>query len=483
MKSHCIFYWIFFLSGATGLVYQVIWVRLTGLSSVTPRMPFRPCSGLFMAGLALGSWILGKVADRTPRPLRMYGILEIGIGLTAALAPFLFRSLQSIYWSMAPTLTAVPGADSFVRFFTSFLVLLAPTFLMGGTLPMLTRFFTQSIEEVQRKVGVLYALNTFGAAAGTLAASLFLIPYVGNVQTTIYIATINILIGVLVIWPDARGTVPAALAGEHAGLSPLEDPAPLETPKPSNPVIDRLVLLTLAVSGFVSMLYEVAWTRALTAIIGSSTYAFSMMLLTFLVGIALGSSLVGRLKPKASIRTLGMVQLGIAVGGVIFLTGYIVAPYIVISLIRALSYSFPAVLTTQFLMSAALMILATLGMGASFPIASQIYSSKYVILGRSIGNIYSVNTVGAIIGSLLAGFVFLPLIGTERTILIGLFFSSAISLLLLSEQPAGRSWARWVSTALLLVATLSMGGGIFWKPDMLDAESSFTRVNLMCGPS
>ena len=129
------------------------------------------------------------------------------------------------------------------------------------------------------------------------------------------------------------------------------------------------------------MVYEVAWTRALTAIIGSSTYAFSMMLVTFLVGIALGSYLVGRFKPVSSIRTLGMVELGIAIGGVIFLTGYIVAPYIVISLIRALSYTFPAVLTTQFLMSACLMILATLGMGAPFPIAGQIYSSKYVILG------------------------------------------------------------------------------------------------------
>ena len=245
MKSHRLFYGSFFLSGATGLVYQVIWVRFTGLVFGNTAHAIATVLGAFMAGLALGSWILGKTADKTPRPLRMYGILEIGIGVSAGLAPLLFSSLQSFYWSIAPTLTEIPGADPFIRFSTSFIVLLAPTFLMGGTLPMLTRFFARSVEEVQRKVAVLYALNTFGAAAGTLAAALVLIPYVGNVVTTVCIASINVMIGLLVIWLDMRSEtrVPASSASAELREEELSEGVPA---KPSNPVADRLVLITLA---------------------------------------------------------------------------------------------------------------------------------------------------------------------------------------------------------------------------------------------
>ena len=127
---------------------------------------------------------------------------------------------------------------------------------------------------------------------------------------------------------------------------------------------------------------------------------------------------VSRRRPAATLRLLGLLQLGVAIGGVVFLVGYLAAPYALLSLIRAFYYTFPAILTIQFMLCAGLMILATLCMGATFPIASQLYSSKYTILGRSIGNIYSVNTVGAIVGSLVAGFVLTPLIGTERTILV-----------------------------------------------------------------
>ena len=132
---------------------------------------------------------------------------------------------------------------------------------------------------------------------------------------------------------------------------------------------------------------------------------------------------------RAGLRLLGLTQLGVAVGALLFLVGYLVAPYILIGLLKALSYSFPAVLTSQFLLCASLMIFATVCMGAAMPIASQIYSNKLTVLGRSIGNVYSVNTLGAIAGSLAAGFVLLPLLGTERAILAGLFVNAAMAAL------------------------------------------------------
>src|SRR6266540_799613 len=131
--SKSILYVIFFLSGATGLVYEVIWVRLTGLVFGNTSHAISIVLGAFMAGLALGSWKLGRRADRTENPLRLYGLLEIGIGISAALVPLVFRSLDSLYWSVAPSVASMPGGGGFIRFGTSFIILLTPTFLMGGT--------------------------------------------------------------------------------------------------------------------------------------------------------------------------------------------------------------------------------------------------------------------------------------------------------------------------------------------------------------
>ncbi|HEX4999786.1 MAG TPA: fused MFS/spermidine synthase [Terriglobia bacterium] len=453
-------YLIFFLSGATGLVYEVVWVRLTGLVFGNTSHAIAVVLSAFMAGLALGSWALGRKTDQVARPLRFYGMLEIGIGISAALVPFIFRLLDKLYMALAPSVEGVPAADISVRFLTSFVILLVPTFMMGGTLPALARFFARAIDEVERKVAVLYALNTFGAAAGTLIAALALIPTFGNRLSTLAIGAVNILIGALAIWLDSRVRMQ-----ERAPARVPESPAPAVQADRSR---DALVLATLAGSGLASMFYEVAWTRALSAMIGSSTYAFSIMLVTFLVGIALGSAIIGRWRPTAGLRLLGFLQFGVAIGGLIFLAGYIVLPYVLVGMLRAMDYSFPAVLASQFLCSAGLMIFATLCMGATLPVASQMVSVRMRALGSTIGGVYSINTVGAIIGSVAAGFLLLPYLGAERTILAGLFVNSALAFALLSHESSRSAFARWGALALLVVATLTMRGGTFWKPSMLD---------------
>src|SRR4030095_979218 len=238
MKSFRLLYIIFFLSGATGLVYEVIWVRLTGLVFGNTSHAISVVLGAFMAGLALGSWKLGRQADRVRSPLRFYGLLEIGIGVSAALVPLAFRSLDSIYWALAPSLDKGPGGNGLVRFLTSFSILLVPTFLMGGTLPVLARFFTEAVQEVQRKVGVLYALNTFGAAFGTLSAALFFIPRVGNTRSTLMIAAANVAIGIFVILVDARRPRETRKAAQET-YTYTTQPA-------GNARTDKLILATLA---------------------------------------------------------------------------------------------------------------------------------------------------------------------------------------------------------------------------------------------
>jgi len=455
-----VLYFIFFASGAAGLVYQVLWLRLTGLVFGNTSYSIAIVLGAFMAGLALGNWRLGILSDSVQRPLRLYGVLEILIGISAWLVPVLFGAMDSVYWSLAPELAAIPGAGFSVRFAASFAIMLVPTFLMGGTLPVMARLFVRQIGEVEAKLATLYALNTFGAAVGVLAAALLLVPVLGNQLTTLSIAALNIIIGVLAIGLD-RGQQPLDLAAQAATDKAV-------APMPSEPGVDRLVLATVAISGFVALLYEVAWTRALSALISNSTYAFAIMLVTFLVGIALGSSWAARYRPSASLRMLGLLQLAIAAGGLVFLLGYIVAPTLLVSLIRALYYSFPAVLTIQFLVCAALMILATFFMGATLPIGAQLYSNTMQVLGRRIGGVYSINTLGAILGSLGAGFVLIPMLGTERTILIGLFCNAAIALALLARDREKSRPIAYVTAAVLLVTVLSLRGEVFWKPDMLD---------------
>jgi spermidine synthase len=454
-------YLIFFASGAAGLVYQVLWLRLTGLVFGNTSYSIAIVLGAFMAGLALGNWRLGIVSDRVSRPLRMYGVLEILIGISACLVPICFRGMDTVYWGFATQLTAIPGADFFVRFTASFTIMLVPTFLMGGTLPVMARLFIRRIDEVESKLATLYALNTFGAAVGVLAAALFLVPLLGNQGTTLAIAALNIALGLLAIGLDSR-------------LQPLDvtdnkQPAqPAVTASAADTAVDRFVLATLAISGFVALLYEVAWTRALSALISNSTYAFAIMLVTFLVGIALGSSWAARYRPAASLRMLGIFQLAIAAGGLIFLVGYLLAPTLLVALVRALYYSFPAVLTIQFLVSAALMILATFFMGATLPIGAQLYSSRMKILGRRIGGVYSINTLGAILGSLSAGFVLIPLIGTEKTILVGLLFNAAIALALFLQDRRGSPLLPYVAAGVVLLTTVAFRGEVFWSPDVLD---------------
>jgi spermidine synthase len=453
-------YLIFFASGATGLVYEIIWMRLTGLVFGNTSFSIATVLGAFMAGLALGSWLLGALADRMSRPLRTYGILEILIGVSAVLVPTAFRSMDSVYWGLAPTLQSVPGGDLAVRFLSSFLIMLVPTFLMGGTLPVLSRFFVRRPEEVEAKLGLLYALNTAGAAIGTLVAALVLIPGLGAGLTTVWVGALNVILGLLAIRLDLRHGRTPTQTREEPGAEPYPESV-------NDGSADRIVLAALGVSGFAAMAYEVSWTRSLTALIGSSTYAFAIMLVTFLIGIAAGSSWAGRFRPRASLRMLGVVQLCIALGGLVFLVGYLFAPYLLVALIRALYYSFPAVLTIQFMVSFSLMISATFFMGAMFPIGAQLYSNRPGSMGRRIGGIYSVNTFGAILGSLAAGFVLVPSIGTERTILIGLLLNSAVAVYLLWEMK-GRNILRWVGVALLLLSTGTMWGGVFWSPGVLD---------------
>ena len=413
-KIKLIVWLIFLLSGASGLVYEVIWTRQLTLLFGSTVFATSTVLTAFMAGLALGSYYFGRLADREKRPLRLYALLEVGIGAFALIWPLLLSVLNAIYILAYRGLDAEFYSLSLIRFVLSFLVLLVPSTLMGGTLPILSRFFVNRLEKLGLNVGALYALNTFGAVVGCVAAGFFLIQFLG-VQASIYLAAaINFGVAITAFLLDRKSIRTAEPSDD--GMSetqPASKSAPADTG--SAPVF-RLVLWAFAVSGFCALSYEVFWTRILVFFLGSTTYAFSTMLAAFLFGIALGSFIFAWVadRLKALVNLFGLVQIGIGLAAVALIPAF-GGLYDISSTLQSM---FGGGRFWSFVACVIVMSVPTLLMGISFPLVARIYTVNAAKLGRSIGNVYALNTVGSILGAFCAGFILIPLIGIRPGIVL-----------------------------------------------------------------
>src|SRR5215208_6047263 len=232
----------FILSGATGLIYEVLWARMLGLVFGATTLAVSTVLAAFMGGLALGSALAGRLASRIRKPLGAYGLMEIGIAVYAVLVPFLFRWIDDVYaliWQQFQ-----PGffAFSLWRFLLSSLVLLVPTTLMGATLPVLAAALVHSSDRNSNSVARLYACNLAGAILGTLAAGFVLLPALG-VRTTIAVAAIlNVIVGIVAIASQRR----------TKSVSPF-DPRPVHLENSENPVPVSFWFFAALASGFVTI--------------------------------------------------------------------------------------------------------------------------------------------------------------------------------------------------------------------------------------
>src|SRR6266508_65170 len=417
----------FFLSGATGLVYQVVWLRLLGLVFGHTVYATTTVLAAFMTGLALGSLLAARTMPRLRKLIAIYGSLEVGIGICCALLPVTLDSAAPLWVGLSSALGLGYNGLLLVEFVLVFALLVVPTTLMGATLPVLSQALVGDSGGARRDVGALYAINTFGAVLGVALAGYVLLPALGNRATSMLAASGNIVAGAIAL-------VYSRHASRRAG--PLAAPpvagAPLAAPKDAPPGAPQgglgpvpgatLTTVALAISGAVSMLYEVGWTRALALAIGSSTYAFTSMLLAFLVGIAGGSALYSRLSPERGLSPA----------------------------------AFALVQAAQFAISAGALLVASLLIGATFPCAVAVVAQNRTDIGRQVGRLYGANTVGAIVGSIVAGFVLMPLLGTQAMLETG----AAVNLVLASALFATSARAlprrslqwRWPATAACLVA-------------------------------
>jgi spermidine synthase len=429
---------LFFLSGASALVYQVLWMRLLALVFGVTLHAASTVLAAFMTGLAVGSAVAGRVSDRVRRPLVVFAAAEAMVAVAALATPLALNGVEALYVSLYPALGGWPIVVGLVRLFLSFLVLVIPTALMGATLPLVVKSALARGAILGRQVSLLYAGNTAGAVVGALVGGIWLVPQLGISWSFRVGAVINLLVAVgalLLAKRSARSDVSTAAPTESA-----EAPAnvAIAPDAAASAIVRRLVLLTFAVSGFVSFALEIIWFRMLILLFRPTTYAFTVMVATVLAGIALGSWLSTpftsrkRTNPLAALAVLE-VLLAVAAVLSMLVIGSAHAVYMGSGPLFAggpLAYFGPMAVT-----SIAAILPAALLMGMAFPIGIALWTSEVSgsQAGEKIGMIYAVNVAGAVAGSLLTGFVLLPAMGSRRSLLLVSALALGVGLLLLSR--------------------------------------------------
>jgi len=424
----------FFLSGATGLIYEVLWARMLGLVFGATTLAVSTVLAAFMGGLALGSALAGRTGARVKRPVRAYGLLEIGIALYALAVPLLFSLVDNLYAIIWQHFHPGFFVFSLWRFLLSCVMLLVPTTLMGATLPLLSAALVRSAGQTSTSVTKLYTRNLAGAICGSIVAGFLLLPIFG-VRATIYTAAvINIIIGIVTILADRRTeTISSTETDSPPAPSTEESVFGMDESLPTSHVIDhptrahvgspvdpKFWLLCAFVSGFVTISAQVAWTRMLTMIIGSSTYAFSIVVALFLLGLSGGAYVIARRNLSGKLRkTVLKVELATAFSLFLSLVVVNLIPGLLIATgLRLHIGSWGGLLTLQIISVALLILLPAFLMGMVMPLvlvwAGTDSKSQSV---RLVGRSYAVNTIGAIVGAFGAGFVLIPRFSTRFTIL------------------------------------------------------------------
>jgi spermidine synthase len=433
----------FVLSGFAALVYQTAWTRQFALVFGTSELAVATVLAAYMGGLALGAWLVERWLPRLNRPVLTYAALELGIGACALLlVPALLLGsdllLRALFGGQpAPPDSAQVGTSLFYLA-SAFVALALPTTLMGATLPLLARHAVHSEQQIGRRIGALYASNTAGAVAGALAAAFWLLPNLGLSRTVWVGAAINFMVFLMAALIATRAT-PVAFP-----FTPTRERVtqPSERPWPPSP---QWVLPLMFASGAVSFFHEVLWTRMLSHVLGSSIYAFGVMVASFLAGIAVGGAagaLLAR-ERRTSALFLAIAQLACAAAAA---GAYLGLQFLLPEKAGLLGNAFFA---------AGLLLPLTLAIGVTYPLAVRILAEDAERAARASARVYAWNTVGAIAGALAAGFIAIPMLrfeGAAQVAVIGSAILAVAALVLLVPPP--RVLAGAVTAAALAAVVL-----------------------------
>jgi spermidine synthase len=433
---------LFFASGVCGLIYQVLWLRMLSLVFGVTVYAASTVLAAFMAGLATGSAVADRVIARVRKPLVVFGVAEILIGVSALLTPFALDAATGLYARLYPMTGGSLPVLTLARLATGFVVLLVPTILMGMTLPVLSASTLVRGSSFGTRVSALYAINTAGAVTGAVLTGFYLIGAIGIQNAFLLGASINVLIGitslVLAGFVDERAAAVETLSAHRTPLRPAWAPR------------YRVVAAVAGISGLVALALEIVWFRTLVQYLTATTYAFTTMLATVLAGIAIGGLLAARLlrTPRDWTAALAVIQLA--------------ASLLVLASAIFLGRSYAAGWRTggEWQASAAAILPVAILMGLAFPIAIHLAAAgdridSPTLLARRVGRLYSINVLGAIVGALLGGFLLLPWLGARRALIVMAALYGASALLLVWGHPSRRRLLGAVAASLALFVWLA----------------------------
>ena len=402
-------YFIIFLSGISALFYEIIWLRLLTLFFGVSSFAVSTIVGTFMAGLALGSYIFGNVSEKRDNVLKIYAYLELFIGLSSLVVFLILQNttvLQDVYHYFYNRTSFYEL--SLVRLVLAIILLLLPSTLIGGTIPLVSKYLIKKENEIGKEFSVIYYINTLGALVGTVLVSFFFVRYVGVNFSFITAFSINFLIFLFI----------SIFSIKKSDSKPIKE----KFKKVRN--IDGILFIAVVI-GFIHIGYEVLWVRIFSIVTSGTTYIFALVLSGFLLGFMLGGFFISKRidSLQSPFKTLVHIELFIAVCGAMIL---FLMPGI--DSFGEILRSGPGfILLYELAIPFVFSLIPSAFMGAAFPLILKIYSHDSEHMGKKTGNIYFSNTIGTILGSLIVGFVFIPLVGikfsTFMIVAIGLFLS------------------------------------------------------------
>ncbi|MBW2387867.1 MAG: fused MFS/spermidine synthase, partial [Deltaproteobacteria bacterium] len=397
----------FFLSGLAGLIYQTAWTREFAFVFGTSNLAIATVLSAYMAGLAAGAGLAARFADRIRRPLLSYGVLELGVGLTALCVPFAIHASQVLYVAILGGRSDLPEsgglATAIFYLICSSLILMVPTAMMGATLPLLVRHSVYNEQQIGSRIGLLYAINTAGAVVGTLLAAFWLLPTLGLRQTIWAAAGVNGLV-FLAAWAMARSS-----EGQNSRSSRAAEPQGAHGLSGS-----RWVLPLIFGSGFVSFSYEVLWTRLLDHLLGGSVYAFASMLASFLLGISIGAALASRYCRTREQAVNGFVVAQVAIALLSAVAFELIDQ--VPNLVNSLTAAGVSPRLVEAMASLLVLLPPATAIGATFPFAVRILARGQDEAGAASAKVYAGNTSGSVLGAVAAGFFIVPALGFSGTL-------------------------------------------------------------------
>ena len=431
---------LLFISGTAALIYQVLWIKQLSLVIGVEVYAITTGISAFFAGLALGGLLFGRFADRLVKPLLLYAGLEVGVavlgvattlGLSLSAAPFawLEQKVGLLAWLLPLLLVGLPAL------------------LMGGTLPVLVRALAADPRQLGQAGGRLYAANTAGAIAGTLLTAFVLIATLGVRGSAYAAALLNVVaaIGALIVQ--------------------RRYPTPLTTPSSTPPSPARLAMVLYAIAGGVALGYEVVWSQSIVQFMSTRTYAFAVVLATYLTGLFIGSSLMARRVDRLR-DPWGIFALLIAGAGLVALLEVaLLGRWLILlqtrgeTLVLALGTSALVGMSTRFAVAAlCIVFIPTLLLGAAFPVALRLCVGPDRV-GRDVGAVVAFNTLGGIVGVALCGFVLIPLLGLVRTLGLLAIIAAGVGYVAVRQghgvKKGHRQGVIALSLAALLVAWLT----------------------------